>query len=297
MKYLEDEVKEEIIDRCFADKEKQIEEEEIVRKMIEEEEPAKVVFHFIVRMSSEEWSEEVLRFIIERVDDEVIEGEISEFVFNLRRRIEKRLRDLESGDGKKKSKRKSRKGGKIECEYSGNELSGITSFLNQKSEEEGSTMSKVEVSGGGEINTSRPITNLFKYDSDHINEYYYNRVSNWPTGRDSWIKFDFGEQRINLTSYTFRSNSSSPSSHAHPRTWTMSGSDDGEHWEVIDQQTDNPALNGEYKQHRFVCENKNKYYRYIQYKQADSWDTNKNFQYVVYLTCFELFGSILVPTK
>ncbi|KAK8840632.1 hypothetical protein M9Y10_030407 [Tritrichomonas musculus] len=135
MKYLEDEVKEEIIDRCFADKEKQIEEEEIVRKMIEEEEPAKVVFHFIVRMSSEEWSEEVLRFIIERVDDEVIEGEISEFVFNLRRRIKKRLRDLESGDGKKKSKKKSRKGGKIECEYSGNELSGIMSFLNQKSEE------------------------------------------------------------------------------------------------------------------------------------------------------------------
>ncbi|KAK8846454.1 hypothetical protein M9Y10_020476 [Tritrichomonas musculus] len=91
MKYLEDELKEEIIDKYFSNKRKENqteEEEEIVNKMIEGGESAKVIFHFIVGMSSEDCSEEVLRFIIEKVDDELIESEISGIIFFIRRIIE-----------------------------------------------------------------------------------------------------------------------------------------------------------------------------------------------------------------
>ena len=301
MKYLEDELKEEIIDKYFSNKRKENqteEEEEIVNKMIEGGESAKVIFHFIVGMSSEDCSEEVLRFIIEKVDDELIESEISGIIFFIRRIIE----GLPKGSSlskeqkmKKKEKGKNNKTENIECEYLGNELSGIINFLTHQTE--GEENKEFDVSGGGDKYLPCPITNLFKYDSDHINDCYYNWGENQPTDRDSWIKFDFGERKINLTSYTIRSNSGGTNRNAHPKTWTISGSDDGEHWEVINEQTNNPALNGPFKQHRFECDNKNKYYRFIQYKQSDSWDDDKDYQYALYLSCIEFFGSILSPVK
>ena len=318
MKYLDDGLKEEIIDKYFSNKRKtkrketleedddddDEEESEIVNKMIESGESAKLIFHFIVGMSSEYCGEEILRFINEQVDDEMIENEISGIIFCIRRHIKKRLDELAKGQNEDKNKKKNNKKNKnktknIECEYSGNELSGIINFLTHQTEGgmEGEENKAFDVSGGGDKNPSCPISNLFKYDSNHINDLYYNWGNNQPTERDSWIKFDFGERKINLTSYTIRSNSGSTNDYAHPKTWTISGSDDGEHWEVINEQTNNPALNGPYKQHRFECDNKNKYYRFIQYKQSDSWDTNKNYQYAVYLSCIELFGSILSPVK
>ena len=66
---------------------------------------------------------------------------------------------------------------------------------------EGEENKEFDVSGGGDKYLPCPITNLFKYDSDHINDCYYNWGENQPTDRDSWIKFDFGERKINLTSY------------------------------------------------------------------------------------------------
>ena len=139
---------------------------------------------------------------------------------------------------------------------------------------------------------------MIKYDSNHINDKYYNNGGDYKSPNESWIEFDFGEKQINLTSYTIRSNNGSPNSNAHPKTWTMSGSNDRSEWTIIDKQVNNPVLNGKYNQHRFEIENNNnEYYRYIRYHQDDSWDDNKSYQYAVYISCIEFFGSIITSTS
>lgn len=77
----------------------------------------------------------------------------------------------------------------------------------------------------------------------------------------------------------------------------MTGSNDGTNWTIIDKQANNPVLNGPHNQHRFEIENNNNYYRYIRYHQDDSWDNDKNFQYYIYLSCIEFFGTILIPNN
>lgn len=102
---------------------------------------------------------------------------------------------------------------------------------------------------------------------------------------------------MNLSSYTLRSNQCIANSHSHPRSWTIDGSNDDENWEVINQQNNNSALNGKNKQRRFECEKNNNYYRYIRYKQDDSWDSDNRYKYAIYLSCIELFGSISYSTN
>lgn len=295
MKYLEEDIKKEIIEKYFFElnqsekckekgrerrrlgQDKKEEILEIFNKMKKEEETEKIIFYFILHLEFDEYNDDILDFIYNKVEDDLIENEISLVIYNIRKHILKHL-------VQEKSEAACSKKNVIPCEYSRKELSGIINYLKEDD---------VKLTGGGEINSSYPISNLIRYDSDHINDRYYSGNPNRPTEKDSWIKFDFGVRKINVSSYTIRSNECITNSHAHPKTWTILGSNDDEHWEVINQQTNSPILNGKYKQHRFECEKSDKFYRYIQYKQDDSWDSDKRFQYVIYLSCIEFFGSIL----
>lgn len=152
-----------------------------------------------------------------------------------------------------------------------------------------------ELTGGGHPASSNPISNIIKYNGDDFNKFYYN----WSEGElngesDSWIEFNFYNRKINLTSYTIRTNQDGPNSLWSPKTWRIVGSNDHVNWTVLNRQEDRPELNGIYKSHRFECDPCDDYYQYIRYIQEDSWDSSYC-KYSFSLTCFEIFGSILEP--
>ena len=151
----------------------------------------------------------------------------------------------------------------------------------------------VTLTAGGDKNPSHPLSNIKKYD----NNYFYNCYNSTPSSESaSFIKFDFGpSKKIDLHSYFIRSNGNSPSSHNHPKSWRVEGSNDNLNWIKLDQRVNDQHLNGSYYQHNFLissnnhgCENMR--FRYIRYVQEDSWFNNS--PYVVFISYFELFGDI-----
>ena len=266
--------------------------EAIFNKMKAEYESPKMILSILLRINASEYNDDMYWYIYEHLDDEMIESEFSQIINIVRRFLFDHIYKWRGTKEKKEDEER------IQCEYQGNELSGIIRYLKGNKSEEETLNEEIKLSGGGGIHSDHPIINLIKYDSNHINDRYYNDGHNYKSPKESWIEFDFKEKQINLTSYTIRSNGSSPNSHAHPKTWTISGSKDGRDWTIIDKQDNNPVLNGEYKQHRFeIQNNNNEYYRYIRYHQDDSWDKNKDFQYAVNISCIEFFGSIITSSN
>ena len=177
-------------------------------------------------------------------------------------------------------------------------MKGLFDYLESKYGENLETNNIMKISGGGSKSVTYPLTNLIKYDSNQINLHYYN-YANLTDANESegWIEFDFCERKVNLSSYTIRTNSDHENWN-HPKTWRIVGSNDKDHWVTLDHQTNNSVLRGKCLQHRFQCENKNKnYYRYIKYIQEDNWNRNTQQKYDIYLTCIEFFGSISSPNK
>lgn len=262
--------------------------EYIFNKMIEISEDENIILYFIINIEAEEMNEEMIKFLYSNLNDEIIANELSLIIHIIRTHLNIIYKNSNESNNNNVNNA-------IKVEYTNDELNGIITYLKGNEAAEEFIKNKIHLKGGGEIYSSYPIANLIKYDSNNINNHYYNKNSKFPTEKDSWIIFDFGERKINLSSYTIRSNGGSINGHAHPKTWKILGSNDNEQWETINEQTNNPILNGPNKQHRFECQQTSKYYRYIQYKQEDSWDDDKRYQYVVYLTCIEFFGSISNP--
>lgn len=294
-KNISNEILKEIIDKYIARKtklNKEVENDEIedIFKMLksqEEEEESDIVLYFLLNIFEYEYNDDMYKYIFSHLDDDLIKDNISHIIFIIR----KFFIGIHQTNINKSNKKKI---GDIlynvnKIEYEGNELSGIVSYLH-------SNNNTIEVQSGIK-NNSNPISNILKYDSGHINESYYNWRSNNPKSSDSWILFDFGDQRkIKLSSYTIRSNCGDAFNNAHPKTWSILGSNDCNNWDLINKQENNSELNRPYKQHRFECDNNNttsKYYRYIRYEQKDTWDNDRKYQYGIHLTCFEFFGSIL----
>ncbi|KAK8839731.1 hypothetical protein M9Y10_031436 [Tritrichomonas musculus] len=237
------------------------------------------VMHFLLSLDVEEYDEDMIDFIYENLDDEIIESEMSRIIFTLRYHF---FNALEAIKNKKKFEREGK-----ECEYDGNELTGIIDFLQKQFGPDLEARNILKISGGGSHDPSYPITNLIKYNSNSINnEFYYNYWKYNPGTKDAWIEFDFINNAINLTSYTIRTRRS-----FYPKSWRIVGSNDHNHWEIIDRRINNKDLLGDYKQHRFENIKNNKYYRYILYIQDEQW-SGSSFHYNIYLTRFELFGSI-----
>lgn len=174
-------------------------------------------------------------------------------------------------------------------DYKGDELDGIISYLKKTLGENLIQEGKLKLSSGHEP-VDGSIENIIKYDKKNIDEYFQNYFSSGLKESEGWIEFDFVDKKINLTSYTMRTSSCGVNDMYHPKTWRVIGSNDKINWDVINKQISNPALNGRYKQHRFECEPTQQYYRYIRYIQDESWMPDR--AYNIFLTCFELFGTI-----
>lgn len=178
----------------------------------------------------------------------------------------------------------------FECDFEGDELSGIISCIKQMTSTRTDGNNGIKLSCGGTEDKEHPLVNLITYDKNHINDYFYNFLM--PLKYDEgWVEFDFGFRKINVASYTIRT---SGSYGYHPKSWQIVGSNDHMNWEIIDQQTDNPTMNGKFIQHRFTCQKTNKFYQFIRYIALDAFVTNV-YNNCICLTCIEFFGSIKTP--
>ena len=174
------------------------------------------------------------------------------------------------------------------CDFEGNELSGIISCIKQMT---GSDFDEniIKLSCGGTVDQNYPLTNIIKYEQGHVNDYFYNFLMP-PQKDDGWIEFDFKNKRINVASYTIRTNGNREYLY-HPKSWKIIGSNDQINWDLIDLQNESFVLNGANKQHRFICQNSNKYYQYIRYVEINTFPNNYYNNYIC-LSCVEFFGSI-----
>lgn len=257
---------------------------DIFYKLISDGEDSSIILYYLMNLTFEEYNDDMLEYIFDHFDDKTIKCDLAQIVFIIRKFILKKM-----NEGKNDINT-------INCEYKGNELSGIIFYLTKNKSDSQIIKNEIKISGGGEFCPSFPILNLIKYDSKHINDHYYNSSSHFPTSDKSWIEFDFCDKKVRISSYTIRSNGGKPYLYPHPKTWIIFGSNDCKKWELIDKQKDNNVLNGIYKQNRFKCENNNNYYRFIRYFQEDSWDNDRRYQYVISLTSIEFFGTILKTT-
>lgn len=269
---LDDEIVIEIIDSFFLTKdEKKFDEmKKIFENLTKKEKDNRIIMHFLLSIEHEEYDIEMIEYITSHLSDEVVQNDITKI-------IEKFKRQLLSQPIKKKKN-------VIKCQFEGNELSGIFSCLKKKFGDgivESGTIKLTDFLGTGVL------SNLIKND----NSEYHSQGAGVTEPSDGWFEIDFGERKINLESYTLRS--CSKGQYSYPKSWRIVGSNDRTRWDVLDHQTDNGSLHGNYLQKRFVCEdnNNNEYYQYIRFIQEDSW--NSGFRYNIILSRLELFGTIL----
>lgn len=197
--------------------------------------------------------------------------------------IKQKLKNLEQVEIKKQVIEQILKNKAIQCQFNGNETSGIFSYLTKKYGEKLINNGIISITGGGSLDPFYSITNIIKDDRS----YYYNyRVESGLTGDDGYILFDFGNGKINLTSYTFRSEIGT----SYPKTWEIIGSKNGVEWNVLNRQENDEYLKNGTNQHLYYCQKNNNYYKYIKIKQIESWGKHNS------ALCFgfvEFFGSIL----
>lgn len=220
-------------------------------------------------------------YIYDHLDDDILNSELLRIISIVREQY------FEVLNNKKKQQITTIK----QIQFEGNELKGIFGYL--RNQDGGEFKSDtLKLSGGGSINESSPLSNLLKYDSRHINEYFVNYKERDAKEGESWIEFDFCKQKVELKSYTIRSDDWGPDSH-HPMSWRFVGSNDHENWVEIDKRKNSSELKGNYKQSRFICNcNNNNFYRFIRYIQDDNWCLNSRRYHNIDLTCIEFFGSI-----
>lgn len=156
-------------------------------------EEAKFVVHFILQIKIEEKSDkytEMIEYLIENLDDEIVSNEIPKITNLIRWILEKKNNKNFFNNGKV-----------TECHFSSDELNGIVSYMKKTFGNDLDENGSLKLSGGGSPNQSFPLSNLILYDKFQINDFYSNDSSRKPSSEaDSWIEFDFVDRRIDLTS-------------------------------------------------------------------------------------------------
>lgn len=144
-----------------------------------------------------------------------------------------------------------------------NRFSGIINHLKDKFKD--NIDSQVIITASSIPNPSRQPRNVIIYD-DKIKDFISTNESN------PWICFDFNNYLVIPTHYIIRSGSYDENS-IHPKSWVVEGSNDNQNWDVLDEQTDSPFLNGKNRVHAFAIEkDKSCEYRYIRMRlTGENW--------------------------
>lgn len=144
-----------------------------------------------------------------------------------------------------------------------NRFSGIISHLRDKFKD--NIDSQIVITASSVPNPSRQPRNVILYE-DKTKDFFSTNESN------PWLCFDFHDYSIRPTNYIIRSGSYDENS-VHPKSWVIEGSNDNENWDILDDQTDCPFLNGKNRVHGFAitkddCED----YRYIRMRlTGENW--------------------------
>lgn len=164
-------------------------EKKIFELMKEKQEDYLIIIYFLLNIYLDEYDEDMTEYVCNNISDEIIIKEFTKIIFFIRKNLSKLI------NGNYKANKKGKINGKvIECPFKSDELSGIISYLCKSSN------NNVVLSSNGTPANGHPLENLIKFDSENINPNYMNSYEE----SDKWIQFDFGERKINLTSYTVR---------------------------------------------------------------------------------------------
>lgn len=264
------------------EKQSQTEKKKEIFEAMKRKEEKEIVIHFIVGMRFDELIQDAIEYVMENLDDDVMANELHRVTLFIKKILKLSYNEKVTLNESKIT----------EVKFNGNELSGIISHLKKKHGDNLEESGALKLAGGRDHHPGYPITNLINYDQSNS---YYNYSMREPSREsDSWIEFDFVNEKVNLTSYTIKTDNDEPNSIWKPKSWRIVGSDNHEKWTVLDHKENCNDLNGSYYQHRFECDKKDGFFRYIRYIQEDSWDSSRC-KYAFSLTCFEMFGNLLEP--
>lgn len=109
--------------------------------------------------------------------------------------------------------------------------------------------------------------------------------------KNSWICFDFLENKIEPNYYSIKTKSNSSENEEHPKSWVIEGSDNNSDWEIIDEQKNCSYFHGGDLVHSFEISNKkkDKKFQYIRMRQTD---TNWRGDDDLMIGWFEIFGKL-----
>lgn len=134
-------------------------------------------------------------------------------------------------------------------------FNGIINYLKSISKDK--IFDKIEIKSSSVLEGKRPPQNVIIYDNK-------NKDFSTKNEENSWISFDFKNYTIIPTNYTIQSFPRGSNGYAHPKSWVIEGSNDNKNWEIINEQTNSPALNGESVVHTFTVQKMyQKAYRYL----------------------------------
>ena len=161
------------------------------------------------------------------------------------------------------------KSSKIEILFNNeNQFDGIINFI--RNQDIDGTQNSIEITASSVANPLFPPSNVIEYETDQL--YFYTKNS-----QNSWIRFDFKENRVSPTSYTLRTDMSSD---YHPKSWVIEGKNEegSDKWEAIDERNNEEKMKGNGITHTFPIQNsKEKAFRYIRMRSTGiDWD-NSNY--------------------
>lgn len=168
----------------------------------------------------------------------------------------------------------------ISIQYDKNkEFNGIINYLSNKSKS--SIYDDISITSSSTFWSHSP-RNTVLYD-DHSKYFFSQNKEN------SWICFNFKEHKIVPKNYTLRSHDNSANC-CHPKNWVLEGSNDGNYWEIINEQENCSLLNGSLLSYTFQIQNlENKEFQFIRMRQTQScWDGSHNLS----IDSIEFYGTL-----
>lgn len=176
----------------------------------------------------------------------------------------------------------------------GKEFEGIMKYLTNETGGNIHDNGTIEITSNSICNNS--ISNHPKnlVDYQNASSYYHSADKEG----HAYIRFDFRDKLVNLSSYTIKSNNNGTSSTSwNLKSWVMEVSNDCQKWEEVDRHENDSTLNGANIIHTFdIQKPSNNFYRYVQLRQTgDSWSSPNDKRFWFYL--IEFYGKLKNPAN
>ena len=169
-------------------------------------------------------------------------------------------------------------------------LNGIIAHLTHKCCGNVHKKGIVNVTGSSCLSGCEP-ENATDFGSDSM--FYSNNLPN------SWICYDFKEQRVTPTSYSIKSFGDGRDDY-HPKSWVLEVSNDGSSWQAVDTRKDSQIPSTKFAKSSYVTRNfdivppPSNAFRFIRFRQT--WK-NHGGDHLLVISALELFGTLCSPVR